>query len=94
MVEFSAQWLTSSDTDFQWTVDRRVRIGFFATKKVAVGEELVFDYQLELYGFVYSSDCQECLHSFRLQKAFSMCTMLCLIHYMLLRLTGSVESVK
>uniref|UniRef100_A0A915BU57 [histone H3]-lysine(36) N-trimethyltransferase n=1 Tax=Parascaris univalens TaxID=6257 RepID=A0A915BU57_PARUN len=34
----------------KWTVDRRVRIGFFATKKVAVGEELVFDYQLELYG--------------------------------------------
>ncbi|VDM45588.1 unnamed protein product, partial [Toxocara canis] len=33
-----------------WTVDRRVRIGFFAIKKIAIGEELVFDYQLELYG--------------------------------------------
>ncbi|KHN76543.1 Histone-lysine N-methyltransferase SETD2 [Toxocara canis] len=34
----------------KWTVDRRVRIGFFAIKKIAIGEELVFDYQLELYG--------------------------------------------
>ncbi|VDK42176.1 unnamed protein product [Anisakis simplex] len=34
----------------KWTVDRRLRIGFFAIKRIAVGEELVFDYQLELYG--------------------------------------------
>uniref|UniRef100_A0A0N5ASK6 [histone H3]-lysine(36) N-trimethyltransferase n=1 Tax=Syphacia muris TaxID=451379 RepID=A0A0N5ASK6_9BILA len=33
-----------------WVVDRRLRIGFFAIKPIAVGEEIVFDYQFDRYG--------------------------------------------
>jgi SET domain-containing protein len=35
-------------------VDRQLRIGFFATKPIAAGEEVVFDYQFERYGFVFA----------------------------------------
>lgn len=31
-------------------MDRRLRIGFFAIKPIAVGEEIVFDYQFDRYG--------------------------------------------
>lgn len=31
-----------------WTVGRRLRVGIFATKSIAVGTELTFDYQWEL----------------------------------------------
>lgn len=34
----------------KWTVDRQLRVGFFAIKPIAIGEEIVFDYQLERYG--------------------------------------------
>uniref|UniRef100_A0A914VFH3 [histone H3]-lysine(36) N-trimethyltransferase n=1 Tax=Plectus sambesii TaxID=2011161 RepID=A0A914VFH3_9BILA len=34
----------------KWMVDRQLRIGFFTTKAVAAGEEIVFDYQFERYG--------------------------------------------
>ncbi|MCP9260909.1 hypothetical protein DINM_004311 [Dirofilaria immitis] len=33
-----------------WTVDRQLRVGFFAIKPITLGEEIVFDYQLERYG--------------------------------------------
>ncbi|VDK87475.1 unnamed protein product, partial [Litomosoides sigmodontis] len=34
----------------KWAVDRQLRVGFFVIKPIAVGEEIVFDYQLERYG--------------------------------------------
>ncbi|EFO24832.1 hypothetical protein LOAG_03647 [Loa loa] len=34
----------------KWTVDRQLRVGFFVIKPIALGEEIVFDYQLERYG--------------------------------------------
>ncbi|VDN06815.1 unnamed protein product [Thelazia callipaeda] len=34
----------------KWTVDRQLRVGFFVIKPIAIGEEIVFDYQLERYG--------------------------------------------
>ncbi|KAL3997978.1 SET domain family protein [Acanthocheilonema viteae] len=34
----------------KWTVDRQLRVGFFVIKSIALGEEIVFDYQLERYG--------------------------------------------
>ncbi|KAM3721489.1 Histone-lysine N-methyltransferase SETD2 [Dirofilaria immitis] len=34
----------------KWTVDRQLRVGFFAIKPITLGEEIVFDYQLERYG--------------------------------------------
>ncbi|KAF2368332.1 WW domain [Trinorchestia longiramus] len=34
----------------KWTVNGELRIGFFATKFIAVGEEINFDYRMERYG--------------------------------------------
>ncbi|KAK6106780.1 SET domain family protein [Brugia pahangi] len=34
----------------KWTVNRQLRVGFFVIKPIALGEEIVFDYQLERYG--------------------------------------------
>jgi hypothetical protein len=37
-------------TIIQWTVNGELRIGFFATKNIAAGEEVTFDYQFQRYG--------------------------------------------
>ncbi|CAB3371601.1 Hypothetical predicted protein [Cloeon dipterum] len=34
----------------KWTVNGELRIGFFAIKNIAAGEEITFDYQLQRYG--------------------------------------------
>ncbi|KAK7065809.1 Histone-lysine N-methyltransferase setd2 [Halocaridina rubra] len=34
----------------KWTVNGELRVGFFATKDIEVGEEINFDYRLERYG--------------------------------------------
>lgn len=34
----------------KWIVSRRLRIGFFAIKPIAAGEEIVFDYHMERFG--------------------------------------------
>lgn len=35
---------------FQWTVNGRLRVGFFALKQISSGEELTFDYQFQRFG--------------------------------------------
>ena len=40
----------------KWTVNGRLRVGFFSIKPIAKGEELTFDYQFQRFG----SDAQRC----------------------------------
>ena len=35
---------------FQWTVNGKLRIGFFSVRDVEVNEELTFDYKFERFG--------------------------------------------
>ncbi|KAL7307715.1 hypothetical protein TKK_0000390 [Trichogramma kaykai] len=48
----------------KWTVDGELRIGFFSTKEIAMGEELTFDYHFQRYGkeaqkcFCESTNCR------------------------------------
>uniref|UniRef100_A0AC34FZR3 Histone-lysine N-methyltransferase n=1 Tax=Panagrolaimus sp. ES5 TaxID=591445 RepID=A0AC34FZR3_9BILA len=40
----------------KWVVSREIRIGFFAKKEIAAGEEIVFDYAFERFG----KEAQQC----------------------------------
>ena len=40
----------------KWIVGEVERVGFFALRDIAVGEELTFDYQMQTYG--YGSDME------------------------------------
>lgn len=41
---------------FQWSVSKDLRVGFFAKKDIAPGEEIVFDYAFERFG----KEAQKC----------------------------------
>ena len=34
----------------QWTVNGKLRVGFFAVRNISAGEELTFDYQFQRFG--------------------------------------------
>lgn len=35
----------------QWTVQGKLRIGFFTVRKIAEGQEVTFDYQFQRFGY-------------------------------------------
>ena len=51
----------------QWTVDGRLRIGFFTLRFIPAGDELTFDYQFQRFGLVH-----------RVCVSLSVCVHVCL----------------